>query len=209
MRQKSTPNIPYGFCHCGCGQRTNISTMTNNRLGRKPGDPYKYISGHYSRTQTKVFLDTPESCYDVDPDTGCYNWKGTRFTAGYGSVSHEGKQQYAHVLMWIKTNGPVPELHEIHHTCENKQCVNPDHLVALTRREHMRLHPRKRNDRFRPHYARPLNWSYARLPGIPARRSLPSQSSSPGSRSSAVRIRYLRTTRTSRWIAVAAMMTYR
>jgi HNH endonuclease len=36
--------------------------------------------------------------------------------------------------------GPIPDRHVVHHTCENPQCVNPDHLKALTRSEHMKAY---------------------------------------------------------------------
>jgi hypothetical protein len=35
----------------------------------------------------------------------------------------------------------VPPNHDLHHICENKGCINPDHLQPLTRRDHMRATP--------------------------------------------------------------------
>ena len=43
--------------------------------------------------------------------------------------------QYAYER-WI---GPIPANHHVHHTCENPGCVNPEHLVALTVSDHVRL----------------------------------------------------------------------
>jgi uncharacterized protein YjcR len=35
-------------------------------------------------------------------------------------------------------NGEVPEGKEIHHTCSDKTCVNPIHLIAVTHAENTR-----------------------------------------------------------------------
>lgn len=43
------PTIPHGFCHCRCGQRTNIATVTNRTLGHVKGEPHKYAPTHSSR----------------------------------------------------------------------------------------------------------------------------------------------------------------
>src|SRR5690606_2770376 len=52
MRPKNT--IPYGYCHCGCGQKTNIARDSNATRGWVRGEPLCYISGHNGR---KVFTD--------------------------------------------------------------------------------------------------------------------------------------------------------
>lgn len=38
--------IPYGYCHCGCGQKTEIIKLTNKKKGKIKGEPNKYIFGH-------------------------------------------------------------------------------------------------------------------------------------------------------------------
>ena len=44
-----TSNIPYGYCQCGCGQKTPISKTTDKKYGRIKGEPHKYINGHLTR----------------------------------------------------------------------------------------------------------------------------------------------------------------
>ena len=78
---------------------------------------------------------------------------------GYG---HKGRA-LAHRVAYEQANGPIPPKHDIHHLCENPSCVNPDHLVALTRREHKRLHQRKSHCR-RGHEFTPEN-TYVRPSG--------------------------------------------
>lgn len=68
----TTPNeiIPYGFCHCACGERTGISHGNNPRLGWVAGEPFPYIANH--RKRQKVSLDKAvavtiegEDCYSI------------------------------------------------------------------------------------------------------------------------------------------------
>jgi hypothetical protein len=40
---------------------------------------------------------------------------------------------------WRKERGPVPEGYELHHLCEDNRCRNLDHIVMVTRAEHMQL----------------------------------------------------------------------
>ena len=43
--------------------------------------------------------------------------------------------------------GSVPGRHVVHHICENPHCVNPAHLRALTRGEHMKMHLNGRGEK--------------------------------------------------------------
>lgn len=47
------PTIPYGFCHCGCGERTTVSRQNCPRFGWTKGKPKQFIRGH----KTKKSLD--------------------------------------------------------------------------------------------------------------------------------------------------------
>ena len=45
--------------------------------------------------------------------------------------------------------GPIPDRHVVHHTCRNPHCVNPDHLKALTKGEHLRVHRNQQGEKNR------------------------------------------------------------
>lgn len=63
---------------------------------------------------------------------------------GYGRWWKAGAAStLAHRVAWEIVNGPVPEGHELHHTCGETLCVNVDHLHLVTRSEHQRIHRRK------------------------------------------------------------------
>jgi len=39
-------SIPYGLCHCGCGERTNLPRQTDRRLNLVNGEPQRYVHRH-------------------------------------------------------------------------------------------------------------------------------------------------------------------
>jgi hypothetical protein len=66
-------------------------------------------------------------------ETGCWEWKGRRFTEGYGSVSFGGKDFGAHRAAYEVWVGPIPEGLLIRHKCDNPPCINPKHLEPGTK----------------------------------------------------------------------------
>lgn len=72
----------------------------------------------------------------------CWLWTGSRISSGYGNIGLPNRGvAYVHRASYELHIGPIPEGHEIHHTCGNKVCVNPAHLEAITRRIHVHLTP--------------------------------------------------------------------
>lgn len=49
--------IEYGFCNCGCGNKTNIARQNFNKLGVKKGESFKFLRGHCSRLDNKLYVD--------------------------------------------------------------------------------------------------------------------------------------------------------
>lgn len=68
-------------------------------------------------------------------DNGCWEWKGSRNSRGYGLFMLEGSAKLVHRVAWEACEGPIPEGLTIDHHCMNKTCVNPLHMEVVTRAE--------------------------------------------------------------------------
>lgn len=75
----------------------------------------------------------------VDLETGCWEWVGNKVTQGYGRFNIKPKVVVkAHRLSYVMYNGPIPNGLDLHHICNNPSCVNPSHLIPLSRGEHIK-----------------------------------------------------------------------
>lgn len=73
-----------------------------------------------------------------DPETGCWNWQGTKDYNGYGRARWLGKMVKAYRLSYWINVGPFPDELTMDHLCRNRHCVNPAHLEPVTHQENMR-----------------------------------------------------------------------
>jgi len=73
-----------------------------------------------------------------DEVTGCWNWTGGLFDSGYGRVTKNGKNALAHRVSYAHFFGSIPEGLQVCHKCNNKRCINPDHLYVGTHNDNMR-----------------------------------------------------------------------
>jgi HNH endonuclease len=78
------------------------------------------------------------TAYPVRLLNGCWDWVGAH--GGPDKRPHlkyKGHVYSTAAFYWMEKYGLLPPGKELHHTCNNKDCVNPDHLEPLTRKEHI------------------------------------------------------------------------
>lgn len=121
-------SVAYGYCHCGCGERTRPAA--NNSNGNTKGEPQKYLRGHRSR----LFASGPDFFVaDRGHETLCWIWQ--RYitpSTGYGLAWDGERKTTAHKLMYERHVGPVPEGLQLDHLCRVRECCRPEHLEPVT-----------------------------------------------------------------------------
>lgn len=72
----------------------------------------------------------------INEKTGCWLWNGAKDRTGYGHILRKGKTFAAHRLSYSLYKGSIPPKYLIHHKCEIRNCINPEHLQAVDRKTH-------------------------------------------------------------------------
>jgi len=115
------------LCKCDCGMERIVRKQcliegNSNSCGCKKYGPVK----------DKIFNNIKKN------ENGCWEWTGGLSARGYASMHYEGKRTPLHRLSYILFRGPIPNDKLACHTCDNKKCINPDHIYIGTHKTNFR-----------------------------------------------------------------------
>lgn len=89
-----------------------------------------------SDEKQRIYL---EARYIPEPNSGCWLWFGPVNWSDYGIVNGYGMKGMAHRSVYKCEVGPIPDDLQLDHKCNNRYCVNPEHMQITTRKENMDL----------------------------------------------------------------------
>ena len=100
-------------------------------------------SGELPRVRKKAIRSEAERLigkYIIDPESGCWIWLAG-LVKGYAVIGctsdNRPYRRASHVSYEIKY-GPIPESSHMLHNCDNRKCINPDHLFPGSQLDNIR-----------------------------------------------------------------------
>lgn len=109
------------------------------------------ISGCWRKRDSSIYSKLVKRI-KVDLISGCWEWIGSKNVYGYGVLWYNkwGKRTLVHRVIYSIFIGVIPNGMFVCHKCDNRSCVNPEHLFIGTAKDNTQDCIRK--GRFVIHY---------------------------------------------------------
>ena len=67
----------------------------------------------------------------------CWEWQGQVYRNGYGRFNYKDNRKLAHRVMVMFCGKPLERKDVVCHTCDNRKCCNPAHLIVADQQYNM------------------------------------------------------------------------
>src|SRR5271155_570254 len=103
------PEIPFAYCHCGCGEKTKICPQDSPKDGWIKGQPMRYLQYHHKRKSWIPFPDVrnPEIPYG-ECHCGC-GGKTSIATQTWKRLGVREGEPMIYILGHAMMDGSIPE----------------------------------------------------------------------------------------------------
>lgn len=145
-------------CKCDCGNDKIVKGTALQQAETKTCGCFHNMPEREREKQTKARI---KKYIKIHPETGCWEWQGFLMACGYGLTSHKGKKILAHRASWLVCEGEIPNNMCVLHKCDNRKCINPDHLFLGTKKENTIDMLKKKRHSYVPHLG--INHGCAKL----------------------------------------------